>query len=76
MGETHPARLRISLKLFQKFTNKRAVTNADVDLFKRGIDPLAEADKLGALLCQFPASFKRDESSVDYLTWLLETFGN
>ena len=43
-------------------------------MFKRGIDPLADADKLGALLCQFPASFKRDDASVDYLTWLLETF--
>ena len=44
-------------------------------MFKRGIDPLADADKLGALLCQFPASFKRDDASVEYLTWLLETFG-
>jgi uncharacterized protein YecE (DUF72 family) len=45
-----------------------------VDLFKRGIDPLAAANKLGALLCQFPASFKRDNISVDYLIWLLDTF--
>jgi uncharacterized protein YecE (DUF72 family) len=33
-----------------------------------------DAEKLGPLLCQFPASFKRDDASVDYLTRLLETF--
>jgi uncharacterized protein YecE (DUF72 family) len=34
----------------------------------------AKAGKLGALLCQFPASFKRDDASVEYLEWLLKTF--
>ena len=60
--------------MFQQFTHKREVTQADVSAFKRGIEPLAAADKLGALLCQFPASFKRDDPSVEYLTWLLDTF--
>ena len=49
---------------------------ADVDVFKRGIEPLANAGKLGALLCQFPASFKRDDESAEYLTWLLNTFSD
>jgi uncharacterized protein YecE (DUF72 family) len=52
------------------------VKQADVDVFKRAIEPLADAGKLGALLCQFPASFKRDDESVEYLTSLLETFGD
>jgi uncharacterized protein YecE (DUF72 family) len=69
-----PPGFEFSLKLFQQFTHKREVKQADVDVFKRGIEPLADAGKLGALLCQFPASFKRDETSVDYLTWLLDTF--
>jgi uncharacterized protein YecE (DUF72 family) len=69
-----PSGFEFSLKLFQQFTHKREVTQKDVDVFKRGIEPLADANKLGALLCQFPASFKRDATSVDYLTWLLETF--
>jgi uncharacterized protein YecE (DUF72 family) len=71
-----PRDFEFSLKLFQQFTHKREVTQKDVDVFKRGIGPLAEAGKLGALLCQFPASFKRDDPSVDYLTWLLETFAD
>jgi uncharacterized protein YecE (DUF72 family) len=71
-----PTGFEFSLKLFQQFTHKREVSQKDVDVFKRGIEPLADADKLGALLCHFPASFKRDATSVDYLTWLLETFVN
>ena len=71
-----PPGFEFSLKLFQQFTHKREVSQEDVDQFKRGIDPLANANKLGALLCQFPASFKRDDASVEYLAWLLETFGD
>jgi uncharacterized protein YecE (DUF72 family) len=71
-----PKEFEFSLKLFQQFTHKREVTQADVDVFKRGIDPLADAGKLGAVLCQFPASFKRDDASVEYLTWLLKTFAD
>src|SRR3954467_5078983 len=43
----------------------------DLDDFKRGIDPIASAGKLGALLAQFPPSFKSEPVSVDYLEWLL-----
>ena len=34
------------------------VTQSDIDDFRAGIDPLASAGKLGALLAQFPPSFK------------------
>ena len=46
----------------------------DLDDFRRGIDPLASAGKLGALLAQFPPSFKDSPASRDYLAWLLEAF--
>lgn len=49
-------------------------TAADLDEFRRGIDPLASSGKLGALLAQFPASFKNDDPSRDYLAWLLRAF--
>jgi len=49
-------------------------TAADLDEFRRGIEPLASAGKLGALLAQFPPSFKNDEASRDYLTRLLRSF--
>jgi uncharacterized protein YecE (DUF72 family) len=51
-----------------------AVTQRDVDDFRKSIDPLAEAGKLGALLVQFPPSFKQSPRSVQYLDWLLRAF--
>jgi uncharacterized protein YecE (DUF72 family) len=48
--------------------------DADLDEFRRGIDPLASSGRLGALLAQFPPSFKDDAASRDYLAWLMRAF--
>lgn len=75
-----PKDFEFAVKMFQKFTHPGMsidpgpITQADVDAFKGGIDPLAAAGKLGPLLAQFPASFQRTPESVDYLAWLLRTF--
>jgi uncharacterized protein YecE (DUF72 family) len=80
-----PADFEFSLKLYQKFTHPEMFLKAtgrdpadldrkDVDAFRAAIDPLAEAGKLGALLAQFPASFKNEPDSRGYLEWLLEAF--
>jgi uncharacterized protein YecE (DUF72 family) len=78
-----PPNFEFSAKLFQKFTHpamfakaiKQDVpeppTDADLDDWRRALDPIASAGKLGALLAQFPPSFKRDDQSVAYLEWLL-----
>jgi uncharacterized protein YecE (DUF72 family) len=50
------------------------VTQSDIDDFRAGIDPIARAGKLGALLAQFPPSFKNSATSRDYLTQLLTAF--
>ena len=50
------------------------VTRSDLDEFRAGIDPLAAAGKLGALLAQFPPSFKAGPASRDYLSQLLRVF--
>jgi uncharacterized protein YecE (DUF72 family) len=44
---------------------------ADLDDFRRGIGPLADAGRLGALLAQFPPSFKATPASIAYLSALL-----
>lgn len=44
---------------------------ADLDEFKRGIEPLATHGRLGALLAQFPPSFKRTPATERYLSHLL-----
>ena len=46
----------------------------DVDAFRAALDPLASAHKLGALLAQFPASFKNEPDTRGYLEWLLQQF--
>jgi uncharacterized protein YecE (DUF72 family) len=50
------------------------VTQSDIDDFRAGIEPLAGAGRLGALLAQFPASFKDTPASRDYLAQLLRAF--
>jgi len=50
------------------------VTASDIDEFREGIDPLADAGKLGVLLAQFPPSFKDSPESRDYLAALLQAF--
>jgi uncharacterized protein YecE (DUF72 family) len=77
---THP-------KMFREAALKRApgsegalldllaqVTQSDIDEFRVGIDPLASSGRLGALLAQFPASFKDSPASRDYLAQLLTAF--
>jgi len=49
---------------------------ADLDEFKTGIEPLVRHHKLGALLAQFPASFKWGDAECGYLSNLLRAFGN
>src|SRR4030095_12916186 len=50
------------------------VTQSDIDEFRAGLDPLVHAGKLGALLAQFPPSFKDTPASRDYLAHLLHAF--
>ena len=47
---------------------------ADLDEFRRGIEPLASGGKLGALLAQFPASFKDSPAARESLAELLRAF--
>ena len=80
-----PPNFEFSLKLFQKFTHpemfeKTTGSNPwdlgvkDVEEFRASIDPIASAGKLGALLAQFPASFKNEPDARSYLEWLLAQF--
>jgi uncharacterized protein YecE (DUF72 family) len=77
---THP-------KMFREAALKRApgsegalldllaqVTQADIDEFRAGIDPLAESGRIGAVLAQFPPSFKDTADSREYLAQLLHVF--
>lgn len=80
-----PQDFEFAIKLYQKFTHPEMFLEAtghdpsdlattDVDEFRRAIDPVASAGKLGALLAQFPPSFKNDPNARGYLEWLLAGF--
>ena len=49
---------------------------ADIDEFRRGLEPLATSGKLGALLTQFPPSFRCAPPECAYLADLLHLFGD
>ena len=75
---THPrmfeGRLRNSIPAEEDAIAELARPNAaDLDEFRRGIDPLASSGKLGAILAQFPPSFKNGEAEQAYLVGLLES---
>ncbi len=80
-----PADFLFAVKLWQKFTHPKmyeaatgeaaAISQSDVDLFNHSIEPLYEAGKLGALLAQFPPSFKNDRYGQQMLPAVIRTFG-
>lgn len=79
-----PKDFLFTVKLWQKFTHPQmyreatgqvaAISSDDTDLFNRSIAPLAEAGKLGALLAQFPPSFKNDDYGRQILSAVIKTF--
>jgi uncharacterized protein YecE (DUF72 family) len=52
------------------------VTQSDIDDYRAGIEPLASTGRLGALLAQFPPSFKDTPPARDYLEQLLRAFAS
>jgi uncharacterized protein YecE (DUF72 family) len=82
-----PDSFLFSIKLYQKFTHpdmymKRPgatdwdVNTGDIDLFRAGLDPIAAAGRLGALLIQFPSSFHATPDTREYVSWLLRAFAD
>jgi len=72
---SHKKRFMFTLKLHRKFTHEReGITSEDEVIFKRGIEPIYDAERLGCILVQFPWSFKYLPSSRRYLAELVEKF--
>lgn len=71
----HPE-FRFSAKLWQRFTHERSSswTVADVDAVRAGFDVLHTAGKLGAVLLQFPFSFRNVEPNREWLWDVISTF--
>jgi uncharacterized protein YecE (DUF72 family) len=66
---------KFTAKLWNRFTHERSPFGLhEIGQFRQGIDPLARSGKLGAVLCQFPWSFKNDESGRSWLSGVLDAF--
>lgn len=64
-----------SVKLHQVFTHQRQdLSRMDVDVFKKGIEPLMARQRLAAILIQFPWSFIANTPNHEYLCRLFKDF--
>ena len=63
-------------KLWQKFTHDPSASAEDERAVRAGFDVLRDAEKLGAVLLQFPFSFHRTPETVSYLTSVLKRFAD
>jgi uncharacterized protein YecE (DUF72 family) len=71
----HNPNFNFTAKLYQVFTHERGkATREDEKTFREGMDPLMEVGKLGAVLIQFPWSFKNDREERAYLNQLCALF--
>ena len=61
-------------KLHQQFTHRRLLMDADVAAFKEALWPLLRAHKLGALLMQFPWSYRFTEENREFFIRLRRAF--
>ena len=67
-------RFTFTAKLWQKFTHEGGTNLEDEKAVRAGFDLLRGADKLGAVLLQFPFSFHFESESLARLTQMLDSF--
>ncbi len=69
-------RFKFTAKLWQRFTHERNSWPSDDEIrtYRDGIAPLAEADRLGAILVQFPWSFRRTPENRQWLARIIDAF--
>jgi uncharacterized protein YecE (DUF72 family) len=72
---SHNPNFIFTAKLNRLFTHERGkATDEDEKEFREGMEPMTAAGKLGALLLQFPWSFKNTDEDRTYLFKLLQRF--
>jgi uncharacterized protein YecE (DUF72 family) len=77
LGRTPPC-FEFTFKLYQRFTHERdrPWAPAEVEEYRRGIEPARDAGRLGAVLVQFPWSFRADEAGFEQLAAIRRDFGD
>ena len=69
-------RFRFTAKLLRKFTHERDAGRSEEQACKDGFAPLLEDGRLGALLLQFPWSFRNTADDRVYLSALISKFSD
>ncbi len=68
---------RFTTKIFRGFTHEEPkISEDDVRAFRNYLDPLMDAGRLGAILLQFPWSFKHTPDSLERLQTLFRAFAD
>ena len=67
-------RFVFTAKLHQRFTHERSLDNSEVTAFKEGLRPLLRGQRLGALLMQFPWSFRFTTENREWFIRLRRAF--
>jgi uncharacterized protein YecE (DUF72 family) len=72
----HNPEFKFTAKLWKRFTHERegAFSAEEVAAARAAFDVLQEAGRLGAVLLQFPWSFKRDDAAREWLRDVLTAF--
>ncbi len=72
MAKKVPANFEFTVKATQEMTHARERDAKVFEQFKNALTPLVEQNKFGAILAQFPNSFRANDESQDYLKWFHE----
>ena len=70
----HNPSFQFTAKLWKRFTHERNASRKDEQICKQGLEPLAAAGRLGAVLLQFPWSFKNTRENHEYMSGLFMQF--
>ncbi len=65
---------KFTAKLWKRFTHERNANLQEERTFKKALEPLLASGRLGALLLQFPWSFKNTRENHEYLSGLFMQF--
>ncbi len=75
MLERSEGRIAFAIKAHRSMTHERIASDSDYRAFNEAVAPLREADRLGAVLAQFPHSFHQSEANRRYLKTLADRLG-
>ena len=70
----HNPNFKFTAKLWKRFTHEREASLKEEKICKQGFEPLAAAGRLGAVLLQFPWSFKNTRENHQYMSGLCVQF--